>query len=219
MVGLLATKPVMLEITIDTTMVYTRSFVNKYIINADAMDDSPTVLFFLTIPMATHESIIPTPAIIPLVMTGPMELMMNWFIPNKEITVMIAPPKKIIESLSRRLEPMVPARVMVSAWKDIGGTRPNTLAPTAPMEKASAVGREANPNDKAKIPWGKPLIITPIAAIKSLISICHAPFPNTNIYVFTVNIIRHIMSYSCRNTIFAIVKRFNYISASDFIGD
>ena len=41
--------------------------------------------------------------------------------------------------------PMVPARTIVSAWKEIGATEPRTAQATAPIRKPRAVGTEAKP--------------------------------------------------------------------------
>jgi len=62
---------------------------------------------------------------------------------------------------------MLPARVMVSAWNEMGATVPDIRLPPAPTMNARAVGTDANPNERARSPWGSPFRITLSAANKS----------------------------------------------------
>jgi len=51
---------------------------------------------------------------------------------------------------------MFPARVIVTAWKDIVATELNANEPPMPIRNATAVGKAAKPYESARSPCGIP---------------------------------------------------------------
>ena len=96
-------------------------------------------------PKATFTSIKPTPAIMACTMASPAKAVMAESVPVSPRITMMTPPNRIMESLSLRSLPILPASTMVSAWKEMGATEPSAPQATEPTTKPSPVGTEANP--------------------------------------------------------------------------
>jgi len=71
--------------------------------------------------------------------------------------------------------PRVPAKVIVSAWKDMVATELKAMDPAIPIRKAIEVGKAAKPKLMARMPCGMPLTTTAKAVRKS-VSIFFSPY-------------------------------------------
>gem|GEM_PF-5552141 len=109
-------------------------------------------------------------------MVGPMKATIASFIPKTDGMSRKMPPQKTRLRRSLTLRPIVPARVIVSAWKLMVATELKAREPAMPTRKAIAVGKAAKPKLRARMPCGMPLMTTARAVKRSVNMKTHAPF-------------------------------------------
>ena len=99
----------------------------------------------------------PTPAIIEVTMIGPMTATIASLRPRIEGMSSRIAPQKTRLSRSRRLVPMVPARVIVSAWKEIVATELNASEPAMPISEGDGRREGGEPVGQRQQALGDPV--------------------------------------------------------------
>lgn len=116
---------------------------------------------------AIFASMMPTPAIMAVMIWLPNTCTILVSVPVSPIISMMIEPPKMIEVYSRVFFPRLPVNASDSAWNETGATELKARLIPETKRNENVVGKTAKPRPIAIIPWGIPLRTTPSAAIIS----------------------------------------------------